>query len=257
VRRWSSRETYLLSEMIPEGDAVADDPMPDDKPTGGDGAGKNADLEMIIEAVRMLPGVNIPDEVSDWKQLAIAIKASAAGREEEPEPMPEGEPTGDNPPGGNTQAGTSPPMLMSTTPAAPPPDAMPERIVAGDRRALKGRVERLWRTGRVNGPIYRKLCRDLTGASLSYTAAGELAPCALTLAVKAYEALPRGQVWSEDQRKRDAADRDREAALLSQVTEVPPPGELADTAARRAAEAAEDMAKYAAKYSGGMARPVV
>jgi hypothetical protein len=41
------------------------------------------------------------------------------------------------------------------------------------------------------------------------------------------------------------------------VTEVPPPGELADTAARRAAEAAEDMAKYAAKYSGGMARPVV
>lgn len=199
---WPADETFYLGAA-----AMADELDDDDAPEGTDletpaapapaAGGDDPDLQALIEALRGA-GMNIPDEVMDLKHLVIAVKASG---------KPAGGPAGGGDPdgldysagGGGTQAGASPPMLMSQA-------AMAEKrpaVVEVDRHELKARIKRLLNSGRVSPEVADALMREHGGFEMSYLPTGvpQVTADNLLGRVAAFETLPKGMVLAKSQPK--------------------------------------------------------
>lgn len=184
----TNQSTFYLGAAVadekddtPSEETPASDPAPEATETQTPEV--NSDVTAVSEALRSI-GLNIPDEVSDWPGLVIAIKAGGA-------PQSQGDPaalaTGEI--SGASTATSNPPMMMSQ---AEMQKSRPH-IVKGDRREIARRIDELVKTGRVAPPVVKKLAAEFEKFELSY-ADGDVAETGVINRLKAYEALPEGMV---------------------------------------------------------------
>lgn len=237
-------DARLLS-TTPGATAMADEKDDDKEYEGGEGGGKNADLQAVIDAITSaFPNARIPDEVSDWKQLVIAIKANgAAAPEEAPEAdEPEnpdddltapGKASGEDttaPPGGA-------PMMMSTLDRDPKRRARAQESVKPERDEAAARVNAALKAGKCDGPTARKLLRVFESVELSVLGDGTVA-----------DADPKGKRWEGALAELAKVEKARPgtAAAVELSATVPGPGAPAALTGA-AADKAEAIANWLVK----------
>lgn len=129
-----------------------------------------------------------------------------------------------NEPNPQTQPAAMPPALMSHFTAA-------ARVKTGE---LASRINKLFKTCRIDGPVRDRLAARLNGANLSHESFepdGRLKPFDLLTQIEAYEALPAGKFATTAKSKR--------AALSHDTVRVDPPEGLQGVEAGIAAEVAD------------------
>ena len=153
---------------LDEDEDMADEPEVKKKDSGDKGGG-NADLKAVVEAIKSAyPNAKISDKVTNWSELVIALESQAgAGGDVMPEPEPEPEPA---PEGEETAPAGAPPMMMSTTDRDPRKKQLAEKYAKPERDEAKTRVEKLFKTQRIDGPTRRKMLRQVEGVEMSFTA---------------------------------------------------------------------------------------
>lgn len=134
----------------------------DDADLGDVDAGENdvKGIQAVINALRET-GMNIPEEVSDWQHLVIAIKAGG---------QKGGDQDGLNATAGGDatqQAGGGPPMMMSDA-------RMVERERAISKKELKADVKSAFKTGRCTRDEAKQLLRKIDTVELSYFSDGKM-----------------------------------------------------------------------------------
>lgn len=210
-----SRGQALYLSYTPGGRPMADENdddkggKKDDKPKPGSAGGKST-LADVIAALKE-KGWNIPDEVQDEAGLVIAIKAGDGLGDDDDDLDAELDAAGAGTPA-DTGAGGGAPMLMSDG------QAEPFRKMA--RRDLEARTKDLFATGRIDRPTAKKLLGEVKAVQLSFTRDGEIVSNRTVGKIEAYEALPKGVVWSKTgQRRADAQE-------LSDTRAEPEPGQM-------------------------------
>lgn len=172
-----SRGEFYLS-YTPEGETVAKDK--EDKPADDEG-NASGDLAGVIDALRE-KGITVPDEVTDWKGLIIAIKASgSASKPADDIDLDEDEL------GGGSAAAPGAPMLMSEDRAKP--------IRARDQRDAETRIRGLFKSGRITAAVAKTKIREARSFEFSYTRKGDTVPNSLMAWIEAREELPKHSAW--------------------------------------------------------------
>ena len=159
----------------PEEDApVAEEEVVKKKSDGdGDEGGGNADLKAIVKALRDKFGANISDKVSNWNELLIAIESNAGSGMDEEEVATE---TPDEDLAASADEATAgaggAPMVMSTLDKDPKKRARAEKEAKPERDEAAVRVNKLFDTGRIDGPKKRALTRVVGTIEMSFGADG-------------------------------------------------------------------------------------
>lgn len=173
-------------------------------------------------------GVHLGDGLGDWDDFGRRLEAAVATKTGNDSGDGDGDGETDNDGDGFTSevdggAGTS-----DTTTANPPPafmsqataDARVTQLIGAERAELTRRVDRLIRTGRIDGPTHRKLKTAVTAANLSLTTTGSLAADATVMRIEAFEALHANAALK-------AVGQGKKTADLSQATTADIPANLA------------------------------
>jgi hypothetical protein len=205
-----------------EGKDMADE-APKNDPPAGDGeapSGAEAGLKAVVDALRE-KGMTIPDEVSSWEGLVIAIKASGPC-DDDLDDDEEGEV-------GPVSGGQ--PVQMGHKAK----DKQTAEAVGIARHNLGQRVNRLVKTGRVPPVVADELRKQLPKVRLSFTAEGDLQSNDLLVQIAAYERLPKNASFAASGRKRLGHDDDNVTAkeAPSWVTAEDRPDESAEARERR------------------------
>lgn len=203
----TARDSHYLSYATRLGDDTMADET-DDTPGSETGDKTGSGLADLIAALRD-HGLNIPDEATDIPGLIIAVKACKPGDYDPDGDGDGGEGEAPAAAGDDTQpAGGMPPALMSYMDQA-------AGVAKGE---IQHRIDRLFRTGRIDGALQRKLGGELKAANLSHESFeknGTLKPLPVLAKIEAYEELPAGKFAKKPGR-----------ADLSHTAEVDAPEQL-------------------------------
>lgn len=180
-------------------DLADDEEIPDGD---GDGDGEGGEFKSLIEALREY-GITVPEEVTNVPELIIAIKACKMPEAEEYE---DGDGDGDGEP--EVIENPDRPMVMS------------HEDKADERRQLRKRANRLFKTGKITGPIRDQLIKQAGRVDLSLDEDGEVKPTSVHERIEAYEKLGKGSTWTPRQPEPTRKD------LAHGVHEVELPKEL-------------------------------
>ena len=128
-------------------------------------------------------GVQVGDATS-MDDLVMKVEAMAQASPAEPQ-EPDTDPATGGPPDGVAQGPSMPPVMMSRL----------NTLAAVEGKDLARRIDALFTSSRVNGPVRDALKGELKAANLSHAsfrADGNLKPTRVALKIEAYEALPEG-----------------------------------------------------------------
>lgn len=239
-------QTIFLSQEIPVADTKDDD-------KGGAGGGSGCEAR-VKNALAQL-GFTLPDTATNWESIAISLEALAAngagggddlGDEDEFNPDDEsGDTTAGNSPGQGTTTAAAPPMMMSGLNGQL--ETAAKGIVAGYRKQLVARVEKLCKGGMacgvIDGPQARELARRAGGSELSLTQAGDINRTELVAEIETLErCVANALKGRRTGGRRTGGGRQIDLSKLGIVT-VPQPNGLSDTANAEAIEAARKAAE--------------
>jgi hypothetical protein len=137
-------------------------------------------------------GIHLGDGLNGWDDFGARLEAAVAtksggGTDVEPgtdADAGDGDGLGTTIEGGASETTASPPVMMSQI------EARTATLIGAERGELIRRVDRLIRTGRVDGPTHRKLKAAVSAANLSFGTSGQLNYDPVIARIEAYESLP-------------------------------------------------------------------
>lgn len=186
---------------------------PAETETKKDDAGGSADFRLLVDALRTINGLTIPDGVSTLSDLTIAVKASAGTQAEQEDEDDEDEDDSElDDEDDETQTGDADEDDLKNpnkTGEVPPPIQMAfDRASKLDRQTIEKRITKLEKSGRVTPAIRDGLLRDLKKVQLGYDDAGNLKTNKVLDLVEGYEKLPAksASLTGKKGKKKDAVE---------------------------------------------------